>query len=216
MKNLVRLTLLVVCLFFCHLGSSRAETGLSEVEWFKKDIVAALAIFHNPELESPDKAAVKRHQIWALLDPAFNEKLIIPNILTRTWPELTPARAAELLPMAGWVIKWKFIGKLYKYQVNDITFLKEWREGDRLYLEGKLKRPLLDHWVVFVFVRQNNGWAGYDLKVSGMSLIDHYRRKFDQTYFETGLQGLKQHLIDEVNEEFTEMGFDPDSIDREY
>ncbi len=107
----------------------------------------------------------------------------------------------------SWTIKWKFIGKLYKYNVQDISFSKEEDQGDRYILHGTIGRGGLDHRVRFVFRPRNNRWVATDIIVSGASLIEHYRRKFDATFFESGLSGLIKHLTDEVNEEFMEMGY---------
>ncbi|MEE8400382.1 MAG: ABC transporter substrate-binding protein [Desulfobacterales bacterium] len=179
------------------------------VDRFKDNLRQALAIRYDPNLQGPERQADQKRQIWALVDAAFDEESINPLILRRTWPDLTPEARAMLHPAMGWAIKWKFIGKLYKYNVRDISFKEEGIEGDRYLLHARIGTGMFNHRTTFVFLPKNSGWVAVDIIVSGVSLIEHYRRKFDNTFSRSGLSGLMKHLADEVNEEFAEMGYAP-------
>ena len=62
-----------------------------------------------------------------------------------------------------------------------------------------------------MFIQKYDRWAAVDILIRGVSLSAHYRRKFDSTYFEKGLDGLVAQLEMEVNEEFDEMEYHPDT-----
>lgn len=181
----------------------------SPVAGFKDDLRKALAVRYNPALQTPETIGLQKQQIWALIDAAFDEDLIIPRILQRTWPALTAEDKAKLHPFASRAIKWKFIGKLYKYNVREITFKEEDLDSDQYFLNAVLGTGRLKHPATFVFLKREGRWAAVDIRVRGVSLSGHYRRKFDATYFKQDLNGLLKHLEREVNEEFEEMGFRP-------
>jgi ABC-type transporter MlaC component len=182
----------------------------SPVSGFKSDLHSALAVRYDPALQAPETNDQQKQQIWALIDAAFDEDFIIPNILQRTWPALTTDEKTKLRPAASWAIKWKFIGKLYKYNVREITFKKESLNSDQYLLDAVLGTGRLRHPATFVFLKKEGRWVAVDIRVRGASLSGHYRRKFDGTYFKQGLTGLLKHLEREVNEEFEEMGFRPE------
>ena len=199
MTGLIVLTLFV--------SSVSAEN--SPVAGFKNDLHRALAVRYDPLLQTPETIDRQKQQIWTLIDPAFDEDLIIPSILRRTWPELTTDQRATLHPVMGWVIKWKFIGKLYKYRVREITFKGEGVDADQYLLDATLGTGSFTHHARFVFLKKEGRWVAVDIRVRGASLSEHYRRKFDGTYFKRDLNGLLKQLEREVNEEFEEMGFKP-------
>lgn len=181
----------------------------SPVARFKEDLRKALAIRYDPELQVPEAADEQKRQIWALIDPAFDGELILPRILERTWPALNADERKQLYPVACHAIKWKFIGKLYKYNVEEIAFGEEGPESGQYKLKATLGTGRLRHSAEFLFLKKEDVWVAVDIRVRGLSLSSHYRRKFDNTYFKTGLTGLLEHLESEVSEEFEEMGFVP-------
>lgn len=199
----------VSCLILCMLFTMPAAAEDSPVARFKDNLREALAIRYDPSLQGPEREEDQKQQIWALVDAAFDADLINPLILRRTWPALTTEGKAMLRPTMRWAIKWKFIGKLYKYNVHDVSFNKEEVQGGRYLLHATIGTGVFNHRVKFVFLPKNNRWVAVDIIVSGASLIEHYRRKFDNTFFKRGLSGLIRHLTDEVNEEFAEMGYTP-------
>ena len=198
---------IVASLFLWMLLTPPAIAENSPVARFKDNLREALAIRYDPALQGPERMEDQKQQIWGLVDRTFDEELINPLILQRTWPKLTPEGRVMLRPAMSWAIKWKFIGKLYKYNVRDVSFNKEGVRGNRYLLHARIGTGIFNHRVRFVFLPKNNRWVAVDIIVSGVSLIEHYRRKFDNTFFEGGLSGLIKHLTDEVNEEFAEMGY---------
>jgi ABC-type transporter MlaC component len=181
----------------------------SPIAGFKDDLHRALVIHYDPALQAPERIGKQKQQIWDLVDAAFDEDLIIPRVLERTWPALTPEEKALLLPAASWAIKWKFIGKLYKYNVREITFNEEGIGSGQYLLKARLGVGRFTHPSEFLFLKKDGCWVAVDIRIRGASLAGHYRRKFDGTYFEVGLNGLLRQLEGEVKEEFEEMGFGP-------
>lgn len=181
--------------------------GGSPVDWFKNRILQAVSVFQDPDLSRPEMASVKRQRIWDVAAPAFDEQLIVPLILEKTWPLLKPDEKQIVFQEMSVAIKWKFIGKMYKYGLRSISFTEEYRDGDRYLVKGKLGAGLLHHGVRFIFLWKNDRWVAYDMVVRGFSLIEHYRRKFDGTYFQSGVDGLRRHIRKELDEEMREMGF---------
>ena len=203
------MSVLMAALIFVALVPSLVSAENSPVAGFKNDLRCALAVRHDPELQTPETIDQQKKQIWTLIDAAFDEDLIIPRILQRTWPELTTEEKAMLHPVMSWVIKWKFIGKLYKYNVREITFKGEGIDADQYLLDATLGTGSFTHPARFVFLKKEGRWVAVDIRVRGASLSEHYRRKFDGTYFKRDLNGLLKQLEREVNEEFEEMGFKP-------
>jgi ABC-type transporter MlaC component len=194
------------------LGPVASESTESPVEWFKHDLLQALKLRHHTGSIRSTDAELQKHAIWTIVDKAFDGDEINPRILEQTWPVLTDEEKNRLRPVMNYVIKWKLIGKLFKYDVEKVSFTRERLDSGFYVLEGSLGSGWFRHPVTFVFVEKNGQWAACDLKVRGFSLIDHYRRKFDGTYFKNGLDGLIRHLIREVNEEFEEMGYAPTGV----
>ena len=179
------------------------------VDWFKHDFEQALAICNDPGLQGPAQSEQQKQQLWRLVDGAFQGEVIIPGILRKTWPVLTEAEKERLWPAVNYAIKWKMIGKLFAFHLEEVDFTAEGAGDDGYILEGFLGTRLLRHPARFVFVDQKGRWAASDIVVDGFSLMDHYCRKFDGTYFTGGLDGLLRHLAAEVNDDFQEMGYTP-------
>ncbi|MBU2547986.1 MAG: ABC transporter substrate-binding protein [Proteobacteria bacterium] len=205
----------LVFLFLAVCLSTARATESGSADAFKKVLLQILAVRYDPALQTPDKSHIQKAKIRALVDSIYDWDLINPLILRRTWPALSPEEKARLEPIATWAIKWKLIGKLFKYDVRDVVFTEEGPEGDRYFLEAWLGGGWISHPVRFVLVHQKDGhWAAVDTIVHGFSLIGHYRRKFDDTYFRKGLDGLIEHLNREVQEEFEEVGCTPEDPPR--
>ncbi len=188
---------------------SLTETADSPVAWFKMDWHRALRIRSDPGLQTPETADTQKRQVWALLDASFDGDLVVPRILARTWPALTPEERDRLLPAMAWGIKWKLVGKLYKYNVKSVHFEKGKVDSGAYLLDAVFSAGKIDHPATFVFVKTSERWDAVDIRIRGMSLTGHYRRKFDGTYFKKGIEGLLSQLDKEVNEEFEEMGYRP-------
>lgn len=201
----------VVALGLVYRLPAWADGRLSPVVGFKNRIHRALAIRHDPVLQNPEMVDRQKQQIWPLIDAAFDETLITPQVLATTWPRLSPAQKAELGPLMSWAIKWKFIGKLYKYNVREISFGVEGIENGRYVLQGRITGRWVSHPFRFVFHSRHRRWAAADLVLRGASLVAHYRRKFDGTYARRGFNGLLEQILSEVNEEFQEMGYRPEA-----
>jgi len=74
--------------------------------------------------------------------------------------------------------------------VRDVTYKNQKVSADRYHLEAVFRTPLFTHPVTFVFLRRRTEWAAVDVRLRGISLIEHYRRKFDGTFFDQGVSGL--------------------------
>ena len=183
--------------------------GDRSVDWFKRDLRRALVVCNDPSLQAASQAAVQKQQLWQLVDHAFQGDVIIPAILRQTWPALTEAEHDRLWPVVNYAIKWKIIGKLFMFHLREVSFTTEGKGDEGYFLDGYLETRLFSHPTRFIFVDRPEGWAAYDVVVDGFSLMEHYRRKFDSTYFTGGLDGLLRQLASEVNDDFQEMGYTP-------
>jgi len=208
-KTDLPVSVLIACLFLLAVDGPLLSAEDSPVTRFKSDWYQAMRIRCDPALQKPETADRQKQQIWALMDTAFDGELIAPRILQDTWPELTSEEKARLHPVMARVIKWKLIGKLYKYNVREIQFLGEGIDSGQYLLDAVLGTGPLKHPARFVFIRKRDHWVAVDIQIRGASLAAHYRRKFDGTFSRQGLVGLLAQLQQEADEEFDEMGYRP-------
>ncbi|RXJ96461.1 toluene tolerance protein [Malaciobacter molluscorum] len=179
-------------LIACLMSSLFAFEKENIQKQMSENIHQVLNILKNTNISKTEK----NDKIIKIIDKSFDYNIMSMLVLGRTWKTISSEQRENFSNIFIKRLKESYIDKLelYNDQKIKINDLKE--NKSRLVLNtiliGKKENYPIDY--KFYQNRKNNQWYVYDVNILGVSIIQTYRKQFDEYLKEKTIDDLIKYL----------------------
>lgn len=183
-------------LIACLMSSLFAFEKENIQKQMSENIHQVLNILKNTNISKTEK----NDKIIKIIDKSFDYNIMSMLVLGRTWKTISSEQRENFSNIFIKRLKESYIDKLelYNDQKIKINDLKE--NKSRLVLNtiliGKKENYPIDY--KFYENRKNNQWYVYDVNILGVSIIQTYRKQFDEYLKEKTIDDLIKYLKEKI------------------
>ncbi|RXK00326.1 toluene tolerance protein [Arcobacter sp. CECT 8986] len=156
------------------------------------NIHQVLNILKDTNITKKDKS----EKIITILDKSFDYNIMSMLALGRAWKTISNEQREEFSNVFIKRLKESYIDKLELYNDQKIKIANLKENKSRLILNtilvGKKENYPIDY--KFYENRKNNQWYVYDVNILGVSIIQTYRKQFDEYLKEKTIDDLIKYL----------------------
>lgn len=191
-KYFLRGSLFVFLTLFMALPSLAGQP----MEQLKETTDKIIAIVSDPALKPPEKAKEKKRLIRKAVDERFDWEEMSRRSLARHWKRRTDDEKKEFINLFGKLLERTYLEQVGNYSGEKVLYLNETIDesgfGDvRIKIITKQETEIP---VRYKVKKNGDGWYVYDISVEGRSLINNYRKQFQQMPYKKLLKQLKDKV----------------------
>lgn len=198
MKRLLRI-LLGTCVLTLLLAAS-ASAG-EPTDQVRQSVDKVLNILRNKELKRPERTQERRAAIRKIVDERFDFEEMAKRSLALHWRKRTPEEKNEFVTLYSDLLERAYIKKIEDYTDENVLYTGESVEGDYAVVRTKIVRKGVETPIDYRLLRKNGQWEVYDVIIEGVSLVNNYRKQFNQIInsqsYEELVRRLKSKKVDE-------------------
>jgi phospholipid transport system substrate-binding protein len=158
-----------------------------------------ISIVSDPVLKSPEKAKERKRLIRQAVDERFDWEEMSRRSLARHWKHRTDDEKKEFINLFGKLLERTYLEQVGNYSGEKVLYLNETVDekgfGDvaiKIITKQDTEIP-----VRYKVKKNGDGWYVYDISVEGRSLINNYRKQFQQMPYKKLLKQLKDKVAQE-------------------
>ncbi|MFZ5996096.1 MAG: MlaC/ttg2D family ABC transporter substrate-binding protein [Nitrospirota bacterium] len=198
MKRLLRI-LLGTCVLTLLLAAG-ASAG-EPTDQVRQSVDKVLNILRNKELKRPERTQERRAAIRKIVDERFDFEDMAKRSLALHWRKRTPEEKKEFVMLYSDLLERAYIKKIENYTDEKVLYTGESVEGDYAVVRTKIVRKGVETPIDYRLLRKNTQWEVYDVIIEGVSLVNNYRKQFNQIInsrsYEELVRRLKSKKADE-------------------
>lgn len=154
-----------------------------------------LDILKNKELKKPEKTAERRAAIRRTISERFDFREMSKRSLARYWNQRTEDEKKEFVSLYTDLLERTYIRKIESYTDEKFVYSDERIDGDYAVVRTKIiTKKNVDVPIEYRMLKENGGWAVYDVVIEGVSLISNYRNQFSQIIHSSSYEDLVDRL----------------------
>jgi phospholipid transport system substrate-binding protein len=158
-----------------------------------------LTILKDPSLNVPDKFEERRQKYFDEISHIIDFEEMSKRALSEHWDKRSPEEKREFVELFTEFLLNNYIDKVYNYSEGEIVCLGEKRRNNCSKVKIRfITKKGKETTVRFCLLYKDGKWKMYDMIAKGMSLINHYRRQFNNILVKSSYEILFQKL-DEKN-----------------
>lgn len=193
--------LLGVCALTLMLAIS-ASAG-EPTDQVKQSIDKVLDILRNKELKKAEKTKERRAAIRKIVDERFDFEEMAQRSLALHWRKRTPEEKKEFVPLYSDLLERAYIRKIEQYTDEKVLYTGEAIEENRAVVRTKIVRKGVETPIDYRLHQKDNHWEVYDVIIEGVSLVNNYRKQFNQIVSSQSYEELVKRLKSKkADEEF--------------
>ncbi|MEW6116992.1 MAG: ABC transporter substrate-binding protein [Nitrospirota bacterium] len=200
MKRLLRI-LLGTCVLTLLLAAS-ASAG-EPTDQVRQSVDKVLNILRNKELKRPERTQERRAAIRKIVDERFDFEEMAKRSLALHWRKRTSEEKKEFVMLYSDLLERAYIKKIEDYTDEKVLYTGESVEGDYAVVRTKIIRKGVETPIDYRLLRKNSQWEVYDVIIEGVSLVNNYRKQFNQIINSRSYEDLVRRLKSKkADEEF--------------
>jgi len=173
---MLKRTILIVLLLCSSLFAVEEGNIKSEME---SKIATITQILQNKSLSLESK----KEQIAPTVDNLFDYKTMAKISLGRVWKKLSSSQQEQFTKKFEQKLKNSYFEKLELYTDQKVVVKElEKPKANRIYLHSEIIGTEESYEVIYKFykVKNSNDWKIYDVDITGVSIIQTYRKQFSE------------------------------------
>ncbi len=173
---MLKKTLLITLLLCSSLFAIEEGKIKSEME---SKIATITQILQNKSLSLESK----KEQIAPTVDSIFDYKTMAKISLGRAWKKLSASQQEQFTQKFEQKLKNSYFEKLELYTDQKVVVKElEKPKATRIYLHSEIIGSEESYEVIYKFykVKNSNDWKIYDIDITGVSIIQTYRKQFSE------------------------------------
>jgi phospholipid transport system substrate-binding protein len=189
----------VSILFFLTLVMALPTLAGQPMEQIRETTDKIISIVGDPALKSPEKANERKRLIRQAVDERFDWEEMSRRSLARHWKRRTEEEKKEFIYLFGKLLERTYLEQVGNYSGEKVLYLNETIDekgfGDvsvKIITKQETEIP-----VRYKVKKNGDGWYVYDISVEGRSLINNYRKQFEQMPYNKLIQQLKAKVAQE-------------------
>jgi phospholipid transport system substrate-binding protein len=189
----------VSILFFLTLVMALPTLAVQPMEQIRETTDKIISIVGDPALKSPEKANERKRLIRQAVDERFDWEEMSRRSLARHWKRRTEEEKKEFIYLFGKLLERTYLEQVGNYSGEKVLYLNETIDekgfGDvsvKIITKQETEIP-----VRYKVKKNGDGWYVYDISVEGRSLVNNYRKQFEQMPYNKLIQQLKAKVAQE-------------------
>lgn len=189
----------VSILFFLTFVMALPTLAGQPMEQIRETTDKIISIVGDPALKSPEKAKERKRLIREAVDERFDWEEMSRRSLARHWKRRTEEEKKEFIYFFGKLLERTYLEQVGNYSGEKVLYLNETMDekgfGDvsvKIITKQETEIP-----VRYKVKKNGDGWYVYDISVEGRSLINNYRKQFEQMTYNKLIQQLKAKVAQE-------------------
>lgn len=164
-------------------------------EQIKQTTDKVISIVTDPALKEPAKADERRKLVRRAVDERFDWEEMARRSLARHWARRTEEEKREFISLFSDLLERTYMDKVEDYSGEKVLYTGESVEGAYGIVEVKILTATdVEISVKYRVQRKQNGWFIYDVLIQGVSLVNNYRRQFNNIILKSSYQELVNKL----------------------
>ncbi|MCF8119156.1 MAG: ABC transporter substrate-binding protein, partial [Deltaproteobacteria bacterium] len=161
-----------------------------------------IAIVTDPALKGPDKSEEKAKLIRQAVDERFDWEEMSRRTLARHWQDRTDAQKKEFMVLFAELLEATYLDKVEGYSGEKVIYEGERSDGEYAVVAVKIvTQKETEIPVKYRMKKIKNEWRVYDISITGVSLINNYRKQFNSIITRSSFDSLMEKLEAKVKRE---------------
>ncbi len=183
----------LVLLFFT--GAALVSAAKRQpMEELKGPIQRGIAILKDPEFK--DDREAQREKIWDLIQNVFDFKAVSIRALARNWRMLSPEQREVFTEEFTELLKNNYLDRIQgEFQDEEVVFEEQdMLSEDKAVVRTKVIRKNVETPIEYRVHLKDGRWRVYDVNIEGVSLVQNYRKQFNEILAKEKPEQLIQRL----------------------
>lgn len=190
--------LLTTVLFFMFLSPLPCRAQDEAIDQMRGSIDRILEILRR---DVPGEAwEQKKKEIVIIVRQRFDSRELAQRVLAQHWKERTEEQREQFILLFADVLETTYINKLKSYSNEEIVFKKQLVNGDKAAVYSEILRKDQEIPIDYRLLKNSNEWRIYDIIIEGVSLVQNYRKQFDQIIKKEKYEGLILRMEEKIKE----------------
>ncbi|MFP4349527.1 MAG: MlaC/ttg2D family ABC transporter substrate-binding protein [Thermodesulfobacteriota bacterium] len=186
----------VICLtliFFT--GTALVSAAKNEpMEELRGPIEKGISILKNPEYK--DDSEAQREKIWEIIQNVFDFRAVSIRALARNWRLLSPEQREVFTTEFTELLKNNYLDKIQgEFQDEEVVFEEQdMLSEDKAVVRTTVIRKNVETPIDYRVHLKDGKWRIYDVNIEGISLVQNYRKQFNDILAKEKPDALIQRL----------------------
>ncbi|OKY76662.1 MAG: hypothetical protein BM485_00860 [Desulfobulbaceae bacterium DB1] len=190
--------LLTAVLFFMFFSPLPCRAQDEAIDQMRGSIDRILEILRR---DVPGEAwEQKKKEIVIIVRQRFDSRELAQRVLAQHWKERTEEQREQFILLFADVLETTYINKLKSYSNEEIVFKKQIVNGDKAAVYSEILRKDQEIPIDYRLLKNSNEWRIYDIIIEGVSLVQNYRKQFDQIIKKEKYEGLILRMEEKIKE----------------
>jgi phospholipid transport system substrate-binding protein len=201
MSQVWKTLLVFVIAVLTSMSFARPALGAGAQARVREILTAVSAVMHDPQLQGPDKEAVRKQRVREIIFAAFDFDEMARMALGAHWTGLTSPQRTEFVGLFGDVFERSYTRLVLRFlPEREATYGAETITQQRAVVKTTLvvRKTNEQLPVNYHLIEKDQRWRVSDVVVDGISLAHNYRAQFDRiirsSSYDTLLQKIKAQL----------------------
>lgn len=165
--------LFVMALLACLAGPARAGEALSDLKTVVDEVLHVLS---STKQGDPSRTAKLNEAVGKVFDPEELAK----RTLAANWQSFSPDERTRFTKAFVSLLERTYLRRIEAYTDEKVVFLEESKLGDdRSEVSTKIVTSSKEIPIVYRLIKKP-GWKVYDVVIEGVSLVQNYRKQFNE------------------------------------
>ncbi|MDZ7695979.1 MAG: ABC transporter substrate-binding protein [Deltaproteobacteria bacterium] len=188
-KGVVTFTCLIVVLM-----GSTALAG-APTDAIKETTDKIIHIVTDPGLKGAEKSEKKARMIREAVDERFDWVEMTRRALARHWKDRTDEEKKTIIKLFSDLLEQTYLEKVEGYSGEKVLYEGEQVDGKYGVVSVKIvTRKDTEIPVKYRVKNEGDGWRVYDISITGVSLINNYRKQFNSIITRSSYEELVEKL----------------------
>lgn len=160
-----------------------------------------IRIVTDPALKGPDKSKEKAKLIRQAVDERFDWEEMSKRTLARHWRDCTAAQKRRFTALFADLLEATYLDKVESYSGEKVFYVDEKMDGDYAVVAVKIvTKKETEIPVHYRMKKKEKTWRVYDISITGVSLINNYRKQFNSIITRSSFENLMEKLQAKVKD----------------
>ena len=168
----------------------------------KANVNKVLEILRDPSLKPASAKAVKKEKLRAIYERMFDEVELSRRALARNWNKFDAAQRQEFIHLFRQVLENAYADRILAYTNEKIVFDREYMlSSNQAEVQTRIVTSSKTIPLTYRMIQKGGVWRVYDVVVENVSLIQNYRKQFNEILDGQKPEQLLQTLRKKVKEQ---------------
>lgn len=197
-------SIILLVLMTALIDAALAHAASDPMEILKSHVNQAIDILEDSQFNNPDRQNLQEEKIWKVALTLFDFDIIARLALGRNRHRFSSAQLDRFTIRFSDLLKRTYMDKLRgayqnsKIKIDYLGYEYVDRSRTRAIVMTTVSRDKVETPIDYSMRLQDGHWVVYDIKVEKVSLVQNYRKQFDDILFKETPEQLIGRLTDKL------------------